>query len=262
VDCREFIRTGYQSFALDRPLDDWIAHCMPLARQTVEDPVNRHWLRCGGTWFAGVNILPNDEHGRLGQGPVLAGSAVQFAARIAGGTVVWDRGQVSVCYPGYPQPMPEESHTAHLYRRNRDAAHVDGLLPQGSDRRRHIREHHAFILGIPLADAATGASPFVVWEGSHEIMREALRKALAGVAVDDWAEVDVTDAYQMARRTVFGACRRVEIATERGRAYVVHRLALHGVAPWSSEVPASPDGRMIVYFRPAMTDPELWLHGA
>jgi hypothetical protein len=263
VDRDEFLRTGYQCFPRDRLLDEWIDHCLPVARQAVGDPANRQWLRCGGTWFAGVNVLPNDRSGSLDQGPVLAGGAVQFASTLAGGpAVAWDRGQVSVCYPGYPQPMPEETQTAHLYRRNRDAAHVDGLLPQGRERRRYIREHHAFILGIPLTSAAKGSSPFVVWEGSHEIMRQALRQALAGRALGEWAGVDVTDAYQTARRTAFATCRRVEIATESGRAYVVHRLALHGLAPWADMVPAGPDGRMIVYFRPPIADPDLWLNGA
>ncbi len=262
VDCREFLGTGYQCFPNDRTLDDWVDHCLPVARRAVTDPANRHWLRCGGTWFAGVNALPNDRLGALGPGPALNGSAVAFATALVGGqSFDWDSGQVSVCYPGYPQPMAEETAQAFLYRRNRDAAHVDGLLPVGAARRRHVMEHHAFILGIPLATTAPGTSPFVVWEGSHLIMREALRRALAGQAVEAWAGIDVTAAYQAARRAVFSSCRRAEIATERGKAYVVHRHALHGVAPWAQSAPAGPDGRMIVYFRPVSVNADLWLNG-
>jgi hypothetical protein len=262
VDRRDFFRTGYHCFSNDRGLDNWVDHCLPAARRALRDPANRHWLRCGGTWFAGVNALPNDRLGALDRGPALTGSAVAFATALAGGQgFVWDRGQLSVCYPGYPQPMTGESASAHLYRRNRDAAHVDGLLPIGEARRRHVTEHHAFILGIPLATTAPGASPFVVWEGSHEIMRDAMRRALAGQAVEAWADIDVTEAYHAARRAAFSTCRRVEIATERGKAYVVHRLALHGVAPWAPSAPGGPDGRMIVYFRPACADAARWLNG-
>ena len=32
----------------------------PAARAAVSDPANAGWLRCGGTWFAGVDVLAND----------------------------------------------------------------------------------------------------------------------------------------------------------------------------------------------------------
>jgi hypothetical protein len=31
---------------------------------------------------------------------------------------------------------------------------------------------------------------------------------------------------------------------------LIHRLALHGVAPWAEGAEAGPEGRMIAYFRP------------
>ena len=53
-----------------------------------------------------------------------------------------------------------------------------------------------------LSDAEAGASPLTVWEGSHEIMRARLLEALEGVPESGWRGVDLTTAYQAARREV------------------------------------------------------------
>jgi hypothetical protein len=156
--------------------------------------------------------------------------------------------------------MASESEAVFRYRVRRDAAHVDGLRREGVDRRRHLREHHGFILGVPLAEAGPGASPFVVWEGSHEIMRAAFRTRLAGIAPERWGDEDVTEAYHAARREAFEICRRVVVHARPGEAYLAHRLVLHGMAPWEPGAPAGPDGRMIAYFRPEVGGPDHWLN--
>jgi len=143
------------------------------------------------------------------------------------------------------------------FRRDRDAAHVDGLLPEGPKRRRHLREAHGFVLGLPLNATSAQASPMVVWEGSHLLMRAAFEAALKGVDPADWGEVDLTDIYQETRRTCFETCKRVEIHATPGEAYLVHRLALHGVAPWGAG--AADAGRMIAYFRPELRCVAQWL---
>jgi hypothetical protein len=160
------------------------------------------------------------------------------------------RGQVSVTWPGYPRPRKGESEAAFRYRLKRDAAHVDGLLAVGEARRRMLRERHAYILGLPLTECDAGASPLVVWEGSHHVMREAFAQALGGRDDAEWREIDLTDAYHAARRTVFETCPRIEVSARPGEAYLVHRHALHGVAPWASGARAPEAGRMIAYFRP------------
>ena len=71
--------------------------------------------------------------------------------------------------------------------------------------------------------------------------------------------MDVTEIYHAARREAFETCRRVEITARPGEAYVVHRLALHGVAPWRDGTPAGPDGRMIAYLRPELPETGDWL---
>ena len=240
---------------------------------------NRHWLRCEGTWFVGVNALPNNTCGEVGDSGPLRGAAVDFIRRALGfempasavaeearaltaQPLAWDRGQLSVCYPGYPRAMSGESAKAARFRRERDAAHVDGLLPEGAERRRHLREHHAFIFGIPLTSCRHGAAPFVVWEGSHKLMQDALHKRLGHLPAAHWGEEDITAAYQRARLEIFTRCPRVEVYVQPGEAFVVHRLALHGMAPWDERAEAGPDGRAHCYFRPQLRSPRAWLERA
>ncbi len=115
-------------------------------------------------------------------------------------------------------------------------------------RRRKLLERHAYILGIPLNDAPDDAAPFVIWEGGHEIMRAGLQARLRDIPPEHWADEDVTDAYQVARREVFETCERTVIHANPGEAYLIHRLALHGVAPW----PKGQGRRAIAYFRPEL----------
>lgn len=255
-----FFAKGWRHFGHEAAVADWVARTLPHAREAVTAPKNAQWLRSGGTWFVGVNALPNDATGAVPGGPPLTGAAFDFIRKGLGfADLALEQGQVSVCYPGYPQPMPSESPSAFAYRRDRAAAHLDGLHAEGPDRRRFFHEPHSFLLGIPMVEASPDASPFVIWEGSHEILRAALREAFAGVPAERWSEVDVTEAYHAARRRIFAECRKVEIAARPGEAYLVHRLALHGMARWGDGATAGPDGRMIVYFRPILFGPEEWL---
>lgn len=249
-----FLSQGWLCFPHDPVLEAWVDAVRPHALATLADPDHAAWFRYGQTWFAGVNVLGNDTAGRVAGGPPLDGSAVDFLSDAlklrAGEDFVWDRGQVSVCFPGYPQPMAGESAGAFNYRVHRDAAHVDGIHPVGTPRRRHIREPHGFVIGIPLTQASIGASPLVVWEGSHRMMRAALRDRLQGVPSQAWPDVDVTEIYQATRQRIFQTCRRVVVNVPPGCCYLIHRLALHGVAPWAEGAEAEKNCRAIVYFRP------------
>lgn len=250
-----FLEKGWVAFAPDPAIAAWAAAARPLAEASLADKALRdRWLRSGGTWFVGVNSLANDSSGAIPERgvPPLSGTPVAFATETLGfGAFEWDRAQLSICMPGYPRPDPEESETAYRFRLRRDAAHVDGLLRDGEGRR-HLGETHAFILGIPLAAAAPSEAPFVVYEGSHRIMREAFARRLDGVEPERWDEEDVTDAYVQARREAFERCPRVEIHVRPGETYMTHRMTLHGVAPWREpEGGSEPDAkRMIAYFRP------------
>ncbi|MEM9146470.1 MAG: hypothetical protein AAGC57_09745 [Pseudomonadota bacterium] len=247
---RDALQTrGWARFPADDETAAWVAAAAPLAAEIAADAEARAaWLRCGGTWFAGVNILPNGADGAVpGRVPPLAGRATRFVAEELGlRDVSWDRAQISVCYPGYPQPGEEESAAAFRFRRDRDAAHVDGLL-RDDQRRRQLGERHAFVLGLPLSETPVDAAPLVVWDGSHELVRDAFFARLAGIPSERWGEEDVTDIYTETRRQIFETCPRVVVTARPGEAYIVHRLALHGVAPW--QAPPGPP-RVIAYFRP------------
>ncbi len=257
----QFFARGWCRFDFDPRLDSWVRAALAAARATLSDPRQEKWLRYQGTWFAGVNALPNDACGEVdGSGP-LRGAALDFiAAELGLRDFAWDAAQVSICYPGYPLPMAGESPGKARYRREFDAAHVDGLLPEGPDRRRHLREYHGFILGVPMVEFDAAASPFVVWEGSQEIVRAAFSRRFAGLAPGLWGEQDITDVYHAARRQAFAECERVEVHARPGEAFIAHRLVLHGMARWREGAVAGADGRMICYFRPDPFGPYEWLN--
>lgn len=246
-----FARDGWLRFAAEPQLLDWVSAALPAAQAAAADPGNAHWLRCGGTWFVGVDVLPNDSQGRIGAGPPLGGAACSFiAAQYGTPSLSLHRAQVSVCYPGYPQASPQESEAALRFRRERDAAHVDGLLAEGPTRRRYLREPHAWILGVPLtATTAENAAP-VVWTGSHHVMRAAFMSALGKHAPQQWGQIDLTGVYTAARHAVFANCPRVTLEMQPGEACLLHRHVLHGTAPWNGPSNDTGSGRSVAWFRP------------
>ena len=252
-----FVSKGWVKFSHDAATAAWAAHARDVAIPLTQDPqLFNDWLRCGGTWFVGVNLLPNDAQGQLAGGPPLTGPALDFLSD-QGLLAPLDRAQISTIYASYPQPTDTESPAAFRFRRDWDAAHVDGLKPTGPGKRRHVDEPHGFVLGLPLNEAT--ASPVVVWEGSHTIMRAAFAQRLNGVPPHFWATEDVTDTYQMVRKQCLEQCKRIEIRALPGEAYVIDRLALHGVSPWKEGETVPPDGRIIAYFRPELDDISTWL---
>ena len=254
---KDFGARGWQCFPADPGSLAWAAQVLQAARAILAQP-GGVW-RAGGTWFVGVDALGNDPSGQVG-GAALTG-AVVAAVRDRFGPQVWHRAQLSVIRPGYPQPDEAESPAAQAYRRTRDAAHVDGLIAEGPDKRRFVREPHAFILGIALNDADVRAAPLVVWEGSHRIMAAAFRARLGGLSAGMQADADVTEAYQAARRRAFGECPRRLLPLAPGEAVVLDRHLLHGVSPWADGARTAPEGRAIAYFRPLCASVEAWLTG-
>lgn len=239
---------GWQKIGPHPAIRRWsdAAHAAALTTlaATAED-----W-RCGGTWFVGVDALPSQPDGSIGNAP-FPWEALPLRPEPL------HRAQLSVIRPGYPQPSPDESASAFRYRQTRDAAHLDGLLPVGPDRQRMIREPHAWILGLPLN--AASAAPLTLWEGSHHILRAALLQALDPYPPATWGDIDITTAYQTARRTIFATCRHICLAARPGEATLLHRLTLHGVAPWQPTDTAPPEGRMIAYLRPQLASVQDWL---
>ncbi len=253
---------GWAKFPSEPAVLDWARAARRAALEQIADPEERRqWLQCEGTWFVGVDTLPNRPDGAVAGSAPLAGAAYR-AASACYGELPLHRAQVSVIYPGYPRPRAGEGEAAFRYRRDRDAAHVDGLLPVGEARRRMLKERHAYILGLPLTKCSADASPLVIWEGSHRILQAAFERALGHLPEAEWAGVDLTDLYQSTRREIFERCPRVTVSAAPGEAYLVHRHALHGVAPWGPEASAPKEGRMIAYFRPELpVGSDVWLRG-
>ena len=243
-----FDRDGYVVLPHDPTVLAWAKAAHDVAKGVVKTPGD---MRHGGTWRVGVDELPNAPDGSI-KGIALKGAWSSYV------TVpeVWHCAQLSVVYPGYPQQDQTDSDAAHGFRIRRDAAHVDGLLPEGPRKRRHLREPHSFVLGLPLNDAT--ASPLVVWQGSHKIIQAAFVTAFGGIDPSDWGDVDVTDIYQAVRREVFETCPRIELPALPGEATLLHRHLVHGVAPWRTG-DAPEEGRMIAYLRPQVVDVVDWI---
>lgn len=241
---------GWRPIGPDPAIAAWAKAARPLAEAAISN-ADADW-RCGGTWCVGLDALDNDEAGNV------AGLAFPWSSF---GLVQQPlhRAQISTVRPGYPLPSDGENEAGFRFRLNRDAAHLDGVIAEGPEKRRFIREPHAWILGIALNETSRDASPLTVWEGSHEIIRTALLDALAKVDRADWGNSDLTEAYQHARKKVFETCKRVCVPIRPGEATLLHRLTIHGVAPWAEAAAAPKEGRMIAYFRPLMPSVEDWL---
>ena len=137
---------------------------------------------------------------------------------------------------------------------------MDGLVAEGTPKRRFLRERHDWILGLPLTEAAPGASPLVVWEGSHRLLQAAMIAAFGPLREEVWPSLDITGIYTETRRRIFDSCRRVPLVSQPGEAVLLHPFLLHGVAPWEPSATASSHGRMVAYLRPETTDsPERWM---
>ncbi|THH38233.1 hypothetical protein E4Z66_01260 [Aliishimia ponticola] len=238
--------TGAVQFAATDDSRNWARAAYHAALRL---PRTQGDLRHGRTWFPGVDALPNAADGSV-DGVALRGPW-QDALPLHGAPL--HRAQLSIVYPGYPQRDPDQSEANHRYRVTRCAAHVDGLLPDGPDRRRFAREFHAYILGIHLNDCAD--APTVFWPGSHRIVAEALRQAIGAGPI---AQTDITEAYHEARRKVFDTVDPKPLQGAPGAALLLHRFTLHGTAPWTGGDHA--EGRMTAFFRPEFPDPQTWLN--
>jgi len=253
----DFFKNGVAVYDAAPEVCRWAEAALNLSHDALLNPeLQDKWLVCQGTWFVGVDALPTGPEGQAGDVP-LGGPVADDLTAYAGDVFPLHPAQLSVVYPGYPKPREGETEAAFRYRKTRDAAHVDGLHATGANRRRHLGEYHAYILGLPLNHSDRDASPLVVWQGSHRIFQDMFRDQLGDLAPKDWPSVDFTDIYQQTRKRVFDECERVEILAQPGQAVVMHRMSLHGVAPWAAG--DNPLGRRIAYFRPVFPDPHSWL---
>lgn len=242
-----FLQDGCLTFSSTPDSLRWAKAARVRALQIASDPKKQAQnLRHGKTWFVGVDAMPNAPDGSV-DGVPLAGPWTPFLPQ----DIEQHPAQVSIIYPGYPQQDTNQSDANHRYRVTRDAAHMDGLLPSGPDRRRLAEEFHAFILGIGLGSATAGAT--VYWRGSHHILRRAMKDAMSHAQ----RGADVTEAYHAARKEVFETCERVELPCTLGASFLLHRFTLHGTAPWGGAANFI-EGRIMAFFRPEFPNIADW----
>ena len=232
---------GFKVFEHDPRTAAWAKAALIEARKVAADPKMQRAsnLRHDKTWFVGVDALPNAVDGSIGGTP-LAGPWQEDVPNLP-----LHNAQLSIIYAGYPRQDAGESDANHRYRRIRSAAHVDGLLPVGAARRRFAQEYHAYILSLPLNDKAE--APTVVWRDSQQIMQDALRRAIGNA---DPTQVDITDAYQAARKEVFETCEQIPLHLKPGQSALLHPFILHGTQAWGDGTDPSGEGRIIAFFRP------------
>ncbi|MEO0831420.1 MAG: hypothetical protein AAFY03_13310, partial [Pseudomonadota bacterium] len=95
---------------------NWAEAARAAMGQILADPnVREAWLRCSGTWFAGVDVLPNRPDGSIEAVP-LAGPAFDLISSLGLTQKQWHAAQVSITYPGYPKAREGESAAAARYR--------------------------------------------------------------------------------------------------------------------------------------------------
>ncbi len=256
-------RDGWYQFSADDQILGWLESIQTVVGQAIAAPQNQHWWRYQGTWFVGVNVLPNDGRGRVNAGPTLTGAAANFLAKYLKADLgAFDKAQLSIVRAGYPQADKHETKAALAYRRDRDAAHIDGLLKDAVAAGRYAREYHHYLWAIALHDGSLCTSPLVVWRGSHRLIQDSFRRFFADKDIESISQYDVSECYAATRKQVFEQCERVALPLQRGQSVVAHRFLLHGTAPWSRSQRGikQTDARGLCFFRPELKDLHRWLH--
>lgn len=254
---------GWHRLPASKALKAWAEHHLLPAQQCLHDPKQQSWWCYSNTWFAGVNVLPNNGKGAVdGCPPLPEALLTELLAYCDASQGDMDKGQISALLPGYPQWDPQQSAAANQFRQQHFAAHLDGLVPIGTQRRRHLTEQHSFILGIGLTDHPEEAAPLMLWPGSQQRIQAWLRSRLANLPSERWAEVDLTDEYQQLRQQILMDTQPMPLPLSKGQGYLLHRHLLHGMGHWPHDIPdPQQQGRIIAYFRPCWHAPSLWLHG-
>ena len=122
--------TGYIKFKYDEQIAKWAQFAGIKGNEILANPNQlAKWLQCEGTWFVGVDVLPNDSQGNFLE------VDFPYIFKVLLDKInlkPYHKAQLSVIFPGYPKPRAGDSVAAFEYRLKRDAAHVDGLLPIGT----------------------------------------------------------------------------------------------------------------------------------
>ncbi len=229
-------------------------------------------LRCGSTWFVGTNFLDNSSNGNIGTKLLSRKIFNNISKKFGNNIKYWDKGQVSICWPGYPRKDDKETIKSFNFRIKRFASHIDGIIPFGKKKRRFAKEFHAFILGFPLQNNCLESAPLVLWEGSHKIFRNFFKEIYEGITSDKISSIDITELYSECRKKVFKNCEVKKITPQFKQPYLLDRHVLHGIDAWPEKKNVKynlknnmlsnnlSDGRIIIYFRPVFFNPYDWIN--
>ena len=249
-ELNDFEHKGWVKFKFDERVVRWAnAANLKITAKLKNKEIFDNNLTCRGTWFVGVDALENDTDGALGE-ISLSGPFESLMKHTE--TRGLHATQVSIIFEGYPKPRDQESESSFNFRLKRDAAHVDGLIADFPGGPRKLKEPHAYVLGIPLNQAPKGASPVVVWEGSHHLISKAFNSLFLKRDPEKWKDLDVREVYMQTRKSIFEHCKRRVLHANLGESYMIHRLCLHGISPWDFEIKNFNEGRKIAYFRPEL----------
>ena len=255
-ELNDFEHKGWVKFKFDERVVRWAnAANSKIISKLKNKEIFDNNLTCQGTWFVGVDALENDTDGALGE-ISLSGPFESLMKRAEARGL--HAAQVSIIFEGYPKPRDQESESSFNFRLKRDAAHVDGLIADFPGGPRKLKEPHAYVLGIPLNQAPKGASPVVVWEGSHHIISKAFSSLFMNRDPEEWADLDVREVYTQTRKSIFEKCKRRVLHANLGESYMIHRLCLHGISAWDFEIKNFNEGRKIAYFRPELQHLTRW----
>ena len=255
-ELNDFELKGWVKFKFDERVVRWAnAANSKIISKLKNKEIFDNNLTCQGTWFVGVDALENDTDGALGE-ISLSGPFESLMKRTEARGL--HAAQVSIIFEGYPKPRDQESESSFNFRLKRDAAHVDGLIADFPGGPRKLKEPHAYVLGIPLNQAPKGASPVVVWEGSHHLISKAFSRLFLNRDPKEWAHLDVREVYIQTRKSIFEKCKRRVLHANLGESYMIHRLCLHGISAWDFEVKNFNEGRKIAYFRPELQHLGRW----
>ena len=72
-----FLEKGWALWPVDTDVQKWVKYALPVAKSRVNDPeLTAEWLQCEGTWFVGVDALPNAQDGSVNGSAPLSGNGI------------------------------------------------------------------------------------------------------------------------------------------------------------------------------------------
>ncbi len=215
---KEFAAEGFHGLPCRGGGAERIGRDTPWMRQGLRspNPVNRHGAALRRHLVRGCRRTPQRRDGAVPGGPPFLARPMEFIKNDLRFAPPLHRAQVSVCYPGYPRTSPDETPAAFGFRLNRDASpcrRASGGRPGSPPLPERAA---AYIWGFRSRKPVRMPRRWSLWQGSHRHMGKVFTEALANKAQAEWPGIDLTEAYQAARREVFASLPEGGLANEAG----------------------------------------------